>query len=196
MSQETKRYEGMFVLPAGETDFEAASAPVREVLSRYQAEVLMLKAWDDRRLAYDIRGHKRGLYALSFFSADPSRIREIEHDCQLDERILRVLILRRDRLTDEEIETERASTAKPAGPRDSHFDGERRRGRYRRDEERGAEASPSETPAPAGAATTAPEAEPAGEEQSDSAPEQAATGQDDSTKEHDSQDGQDAAKTE
>lgn len=114
MSAKVHTYEGMFVLGTGGTDFEAASEPIRNVLGRYQAEVLMLKCWDERKLAYDIRGHKRGLYALGFFRADPARVAEIERDCQLDERFLRVLILRRDRLTGEEIEREKASTAKPS----------------------------------------------------------------------------------
>jgi small subunit ribosomal protein S6 len=148
MSDTTHTYEGMFVLSTGGTDFEAASEPIRTVLGRYQAEVLMLKCWDERKLAYDIHGHKRGLYALSFFKAPPSRLAEIEHDCQLDERFLRVLILRRDRLTAEEIEREKTSTVKPPSapePEARAAEGERRyggRGRPRRPE-RVAEPTPA-----------------------------------------------------
>ena len=140
MSETTHTYEGMFVLGTGGADFQAAGEPIRNVLGRYQAEVLMLKCWDERKLAYDIRGHKRGLYALSFFKVDPSRVVEIEHDCQLDERFLRVLILRRDRLTVEEIEREKISTERPASapePEARAAEGERRyggRGRPRRPE--------------------------------------------------------------
>ncbi|MCJ7543688.1 MAG: 30S ribosomal protein S6, partial [Phycisphaerae bacterium] len=138
MSAQTHTYEGMFVLGTSGTDFEAASEPIRNVLGRYQAEILMLMCWDERRLAYDIHGHNRGLYALCFFKADPSRVVEIEHDCQLDERFLRVLILRRDRLTPEEIERERTSTERPSSapePEARAAEGERRyawRGRPRR----------------------------------------------------------------
>jgi len=144
MSQATKTYEAMFLLGTAGTDFETACEPVRTVLGRYQAEVLLLKAWDERKLAYEIAGHKRGLYALSFFSVDPARVAEIEHDCQLDERILRVLILRRDRLTAEQVEAERTSTAKPPAGRDSESrggEGDRRRGRYHRDSGRDEEGS-------------------------------------------------------
>jgi small subunit ribosomal protein S6 len=140
MNAKTHTYEGMFVLGTGGTDFETTSEPIRNVLGRYQAEVLMLKCWDERRLAYDIHGHKRGLYALGFFKADPARVVDIEHDCQLDERFLRVLILRRDRLTAEEIEREKASTERPSSapePEARAAEGERRyggRGRPRRPE--------------------------------------------------------------
>jgi small subunit ribosomal protein S6 len=164
MSDTTHTYEGMFVLSTGGADFEAASEPIRSILGRYQAEVLMLKCWDERKLAYDIHGHKRGLYALSFFKAPPSRVAEIEHDCQLDERFLRVLILRRDRLTAEEIEREKASTAKPATapePEARAAEGERRyggRGRPRRPER-----APEPPPVPA----EEPQEEDSGSEASD-----------------------------
>jgi small subunit ribosomal protein S6 len=130
-SEKTKAYEGMFLLSTVGENFETASEPIRNVLGRYQAEVLMLKPWDERKLVYSIRGHKRGLYALSFFRVDPARVAEIEHDCQLDERLLRVLILRRDRLTQEEIDREKTSTAKPPAAPESEAraaEGERRYG--------------------------------------------------------------------
>jgi ribosomal protein S6 len=104
-------YEGMFLVDAGNPDFEAAGEPIRSILERREAEILALKPWDERKLAYRIAGRKRGLYALSYFKAAPAHIAEIEHDCQLDERILRVLILRREGLTEEEIEAETPAMA-------------------------------------------------------------------------------------
>lgn len=131
MSEKTNTYEAMFLLSSGGADFETTSEPIRNILSRYQAEMLMLKPWDERKLAYGIRGHKRGLYALSFFRLDPTRVVEVEHDCQLDERFLRVLILRRDRLTTEEIEREKTTTERPSSapePEARAAEGERRYG--------------------------------------------------------------------
>ena len=113
MSETKKSYEGMFLLVGGAGDFQAVSEPIRNILARNEAEILLIKAWDERRLTYTIRGHKRGLYILTFFKAAPDKIAEIEHDCRLDERFLRVLILRRDRLTQQEIDAEAASTVKP-----------------------------------------------------------------------------------
>ena len=111
MSNEKNTYEGMFLLDAGNPDFQAASEPVRAILERREAEVLALNPWEERRLAYIIQGRKRGLYALAYFKADPLLIVEIEHDCRLDERVLRVLILRRDKITDEEINAETPAVA-------------------------------------------------------------------------------------
>ena len=113
MSEKTRTYEGMFVVEAGK-DFETASEPIQNVLARSNAEIVSIKPWDERRLAYDIRGRKRGLYILTYFKADPLRVSEIEHDCNLNEGILRALILKGDHLTDEQIQAETPATATAA----------------------------------------------------------------------------------
>ena len=104
--EKTKTYEGMFLLPSGGGDLQAASAPIADRLARIEAEVLSLKPWEDRRLAYEIKGHRRALYVLAYFNAEPDRIAELERDCRLDEQILRVLVLQKDRVTDEMIQAD------------------------------------------------------------------------------------------
>jgi small subunit ribosomal protein S6 len=113
MEPKTKLYEGMFLLDAGNPDFEATSAPLKTVLARSGAELLAAKPWDERRLAYEVLGRKRGLYVLTYFRVDPLKVAEIEHDCQLDERILRALILRRETIKQEEIDAATPITGAP-----------------------------------------------------------------------------------
>ncbi len=125
MSQDKASYEGMFLLDAGNPDFQAASEPVRTILDRNGATTLAIKPWDERRLAYEIKGRRRGLYVLSFFEADPLRIAEIENDCRLDERVLRMLLLRREGLTQEQIQAETPTslgTRRPAERREDERD--------------------------------------------------------------------------
>lgn len=123
---ENKTYEGMFLVDSGK-DFQAASEPISTILERSKAEVLSLRPWEERRLAYSIRGQKRGLYVLAYFKADPERIGQLERDCQLNEDVLRVLILRRDRISDEEIQAETPATGSRGKPapetRDAHKQG-------------------------------------------------------------------------
>ena len=111
MSEEKKTYEGMFLLDAGNPDFDAATEPIRKVLDRNEAELLAIKPWDERRLAYDVGGRRRGLYVLTYFKAPAGRIAEITHDGELDERILRLLVLRRDNLTKEQIDADTPATS-------------------------------------------------------------------------------------
>lgn len=105
-----KTYEGMFLLDASASDFEAAAEPIRNVLERNQAEILSIKPWEERRLAYEINHRRRGLYVLTYFKAPPEQIVELERDCQLNESILRLLVLRRDKITDAEINAETPAT--------------------------------------------------------------------------------------
>lgn len=105
-----KTYEGMFLLDAGKADFEEAAAPLRDVLARAQAETLAMKPWDERRLAYEINGRRRALYVLTYFKVDAARLDALNHDIQLEERILRALILSADHLDEKVIRAETPAT--------------------------------------------------------------------------------------
>ena len=68
-------YEGMFLLDVGQPNFELACEPIRNVLQRSNAEVLSMRLWDERKLAYEIKGRKRGVYVLVYFKLDPEKSR-------------------------------------------------------------------------------------------------------------------------
>ncbi len=98
-------YEGMFLFPqSAGSDLGGAVAHVESLLDRAEAELLSICKWDERRLAYDIKGNKRGLYILIYFKADRSRIAGIERDCNLSEMLLRTMIVRAEHVPMEEIE--------------------------------------------------------------------------------------------
>ena len=98
-------YEGMFLFPqAAAADLAAAVSHVESILERAGAELVSICKWDERRLAYDIKGNKRGLYFLTYFKADRSRISSIERDCNLSEELLRAMVIRADNVVAEEIE--------------------------------------------------------------------------------------------
>ena len=97
-------YEAMFLLgQAQAADFAAAVAHVRQLMEKHGATVLALRKWDERRLAFEIKKQKRGLYLLAFFTGPAERMVEIERACNLSEGIIRVLITRADHLTIDEM---------------------------------------------------------------------------------------------
>src|SRR5438874_11143441 len=99
------QYEAMFIIGQSQAaDLAGVILHINEVLSRGHAEVIAMKKWDERRLAYEIRGQKRGLYILVYFKAPGPDVAHIERDCNLSEKILRTLILRADHLTPAEME--------------------------------------------------------------------------------------------
>jgi small subunit ribosomal protein S6 len=93
-----KVYECMFLLDTTKVagDVPAADKALRAILEKNNAEVLVSRPWDERRLVYPIRNQKKGLYYLTYFSSEGKNLANIEHDCALNEIILRMLILRID----------------------------------------------------------------------------------------------------
>src|SRR5262245_61144098 len=91
-------YECMFLLDTNKVagDVPAAAQQLHTLLERNHAEVLASRPWDERRLAYPVHGHKKGLYYLTYFRTEGKNISALERDCQLNEMILRTMVLKID----------------------------------------------------------------------------------------------------
>jgi small subunit ribosomal protein S6 len=107
-----KLYEGMFLVDSAEaaTDWDGVLGTIKKILERAKAQIVSIRKWDDRRLAYDIRGVSRGTYILCYFRADGEKIQDIEKSVQLSERVMRVLILNAEHMTAEDIEKDTPAT--------------------------------------------------------------------------------------
>jgi small subunit ribosomal protein S6 len=92
-------YEFMFILDP--TLDDAASLAVvervEEIVKGQGGEIVSLKPWERRRLAYPIAGHHEGLYILCYFDAPPASIKGIESRVRLAEGVLRFIVLRTDK---------------------------------------------------------------------------------------------------
>ena len=66
-----RTYEGMFLFdPSAGEDWQRVETQIQTIMKRASAELLACQKWDEgRRLAYEIRGRKRGVYVLTFFRA-------------------------------------------------------------------------------------------------------------------------------
>ena len=103
--QRINAYEGLFLFPqavGGELQF--AVDHISEILAKSDAEVISISRWDERRLAYEIKGNKRGIYFLVYFRALRTALIAIERSCNLSETLLRSMIIRADHLTREQME--------------------------------------------------------------------------------------------
>ena len=88
-------YECMFLLDPNRVagDIPTAAKQLHTILERNQAELLASRQWDERRLAYPIKGHKKGLYYLTYFRTEGKNLVGIERDLALNEMVLRQLML-------------------------------------------------------------------------------------------------------
>ena len=115
--QSLQLYEAMFLVePDVAADWEAAKGMVQRIMDRAKANMLACRLWDERRLAYPINKYNRAVYILCHFRAHGSAISGIERDVQLSEHLLRVLVLRADHITDEELEEIKALPEKRTQP--------------------------------------------------------------------------------
>jgi small subunit ribosomal protein S6 len=101
-----KLYEAMFLVDSAiaASDWDGINAAIKKILKKAKAKILYMNKWDERKLAYDIRGISRGTYILCYLKAPGSVIHQIERDVQLSEKIMRVLILRADHMDEKDIE--------------------------------------------------------------------------------------------
>ncbi len=106
MSNERIRtYEGMFLFPQSATaNLQEAADHVKAILNRCGASIVSFRKWDDRRLAYEVQGNKRGVYFLAYFTAPTSALAEIERRCNLSEEILRTMVTSAEHIPSEIIE--------------------------------------------------------------------------------------------
>jgi small subunit ribosomal protein S6 len=98
-------YEGMFLIDSAQAgaNWDGIITAITKIMEKVKAEIVSIRKWDDRKLAYDIKGKSKGVYILCYFRADGGKIQEIEKNVQLSEQIMRVLILNAEHLTAEDI---------------------------------------------------------------------------------------------
>jgi small subunit ribosomal protein S6 len=93
-------------------DWEGINKTIKNILKKAKAEIVSIDKWDERKLAYDIKGQSRGTYILCYFKVDGQKIGEIERDAKLSEKIMRVLILNAEHMTEEDIRKATSSSEK------------------------------------------------------------------------------------
>ena len=90
-----KLYEAMFIVDSAKAkeNYAASEGECLGAITRHGGEIKKSAKWDDRRLCFEINKVKRGTYILVHFEADPDAVAKIERQVNLNDKILRVLIL-------------------------------------------------------------------------------------------------------
>jgi len=91
-------YEGMFIFDSGRygRDPEGVSGAITKMVQDAGGEILVSRLWEERRLAYPINGQKKGTYWLTYFRIEGSQIPTLTRQSDLNESILRCLMLKVD----------------------------------------------------------------------------------------------------
>jgi small subunit ribosomal protein S6 len=119
-------YEGMLLIEPtlAAKEWDKVMGEVQRIAEKAGAKIVNSNKWGERKLAYPIRGHKRGTYLLAYFNAGNDGITKIRRDCELSDVVLRALFLRHEG----EIKMSVAPQELP--PREDSWGGPRRERRY------------------------------------------------------------------
>lgn len=118
METQIKTYEGMFLLDSTQAaqDWDNLRKQVLAIVERRGGDILNAKKWAERKLAYEIKGHKRGTYFLVYFKMQSQNIAILRRDLHLSEIVLRNLILVHDRHFEVPALVETPEVPVPSGP--------------------------------------------------------------------------------
>ncbi|HHT9107989.1 MAG TPA: 30S ribosomal protein S6 [Candidatus Wunengus sp. YC63] len=95
-------YEGLFLIDNAHasTEWDNVVKHIHDILQKNGAEILKTEKWGEKKLAYKVKGHKRGTYLLIHFNAKNSAIATVRRDFHLSDYIVRFLIVKDDKIED------------------------------------------------------------------------------------------------
>lgn len=95
---DTRQYEFVYIIAPTASDQEIADvqAQVESTVQRYGATIEKTENWGRRRLAYQIGGHKEGVYVLHVINGPGEMVREIERRLRVFDTVIRYLAVRVD----------------------------------------------------------------------------------------------------
>lgn len=106
-------YEGMFLIDneAVRQGWAQAKAHVTDLIAKHGGTIHSARRWDERRLAYAIRGRRRATFLLVHAEIPQGGYSNVERDLNLAESVLRYLILRVDEVPQAEKDLSALETA-------------------------------------------------------------------------------------
>lgn len=96
-------YECLFIFDPNRyaRDPHAVAGTIPTMVETLGGEILASRLWMEQKLAYPINGHRKGTYWLTYFRVDSRKLPEFNRACQLNDNIMRHLVIRVDeRLVD------------------------------------------------------------------------------------------------
>jgi small subunit ribosomal protein S6 len=112
-------YEGMFLLDSNQyaRDPKGVSRQISQMLEKCSGQVLVSRLWSEQKLAYPIKGHRKGTYWLTYFRMPGKEITRLTRESQLNNNVLRSLFVSVDeRLADTLVKHATSGAASVAEP--------------------------------------------------------------------------------
>jgi small subunit ribosomal protein S6 len=80
-------------------DWDGLVTALQGHIDKFEGETVSLDQWaDNRKLAYELNGLRRGSYLTGYFHVSPEHVHDFERSLQLDEKIVRHLLVKHEKL--------------------------------------------------------------------------------------------------
>lgn len=115
----TKVYEGLFLFDSNRYARDPAGVPaaIGETIKDAGGEMLASRLWSEQKLAYPINGHRKGTYWLTYFRMPTDKLVGINRQFQLNDAVLRNLVLSVDERLVEPLVQHAAQSGKKEAPK-------------------------------------------------------------------------------
>ena len=102
MTQE-KVYQGLYILDSERyaRNPEEVSVQIAKTIESFGGTVRVSRLWEERKLAYPIKNHKRGTYWLAYFRLNADKVADLNRQFQLNNDIIRFLITNEEAILEE-----------------------------------------------------------------------------------------------
>ena len=93
------KYEGIFIFKPDldEKKLESEYEKAEETIQKHRGKIEKNEKWGKKRLAYEIKKFRDGFFLYLLFEADPASIKTFTEIFKIDNNILRVQIIRKEK---------------------------------------------------------------------------------------------------
>ena len=89
-------YENMIILNAAISDEEAEAAvtKIKDLVTGQGGEVLKVDVWGRKKLAFEIKKQKKGLYVLLYFKTPATTVKKLEDFYKVSDTVLKYMVVK------------------------------------------------------------------------------------------------------
>lgn len=89
-------YESIFIINPNNSDEETnfVIKKMQDVVTKQGGEILKFEDWGKKKLAYEVRKHKRGHYVFFQIKGGPTAVQELERNLKLTDAVIKYLTVK------------------------------------------------------------------------------------------------------
>lgn len=89
-------YENFVILNASMSDDEINSSlsRIQDLIANSGGEVIRTDLWGRRKLAYEIKKHNKGMYALLIYKSPPETIKKLEEFYKVFDPVIKYMVIK------------------------------------------------------------------------------------------------------